>query len=133
MKIEGVPDGWEPVAFCHLSDGDEYICPDDGTVVQWVIGRRSVARLLKVRRIEPHCTWQHGQFKDGWIAEDDLGLVWYRDRPEFLDRWIVRGGPYCAIGRCLFNPPIFRSSLPYNERIQQVGPTYEATLRGETC
>lgn len=129
MKIEGVPDGWELVKLAP---------PEVG---QWFVNMKGEPELSQyditsfwpiIRRIEPHCTWQHGQFKDGWVAEDSCGLIWYRDKPEFIDQWRVHGGPMSVIGRCLVNPPVFRSDLPWNERIQQVGPTIESTLRGET-
>ena len=132
MKIEGVPDGWELVRIGAI-DIDEWTVDAAGNPQQYLGARHLGGYWPIIRRIEPHCTWQHGQFKDGWVTEDDGELQWFSSKP-------YHNGTVwdCSVGASFFelcmlvNVPVFRSSLPWNERIQQVGPTIEATLRGET-
>ena len=143
MKIEGVPEGWELVRIGRPDvgewnvghDGEPWFNsekPIDGVHEYWAI----------IRKVEPACSWPLGVFADGWIAEDidEEGyhyMWWHSHKPEVnksLYSWeptershecfSIDGGFLLAIVK-------FRADLPWTERIQQVGPTFEAGLKGE--
>ena len=133
MQIEGVPEGWEAVAFGPVIQGEWYVSSHTGTVLQWR-GRGSDQSYLKIRRVEPVCTWQHGVFTDGWIAQDPNGSLWlYSDQPTAEEEgWVSRhNNGYCMRlnRRGFVTEIVFRPDLPWTARIQQVGPTVEATLK----
>ncbi len=139
MKIEGVPEGWELVAVRPALEGEWYI-DTSGRPLQvtdipdW--GKQICVPII--RRVEPVCTWQHGVFADGWIAQDNQGEVYWHDEkptPATIGFW--ESGDDETIGldvfsRLYINPPVFRSDLPWTSRIQQVGPTIEVTLKEAT-
>lgn len=136
MKIEGVPEGWEIRTVYDAQSLADAIVQGDQRLHP---GERVVCAII--RRIEPVCTWQHGVFPDGWITEDLEGVVaWISEKPRAgEDAWLrpLHGKTDWFVvslgkkGGLLLNPPKFRDDLPWTERIQQVGPTIEATLRGE--
>ena len=135
MQIEGVPEGFEPVAFGRVVKGEVYMCPIAAHACEWVASTGSDNSYLKVRRVEPVCTWQHGVFADGWIAEDNDGDVfWHDELPSTSTSGYWESGDDDTLGLDVFfrlysNPPVFRSDLPWTSRIQQVGPTIESTLK----
>ena len=49
--IEGIPDGWELVAFRESSEG-EYFLNNEGKIEKWTLGRKSGVRLAIIRKIE---------------------------------------------------------------------------------
>lgn len=132
MQIEGVPEGWEAVAFRK---------PVSGELCLGLLGLPFEAQSeechtwLIIRRIEPVCTWQHGVFADGWIVQDNDGDVfWHDELPSTSTSGYWDSGDDDTLGLDVFfrlysNPPVFRSDLPWTSRIQQVGPTVEATLK----
>lgn len=50
-QIEGIPDGWELVAFREASEG-EYFLNNEGKIEKWTLGRKSCVRLAIIRKIE---------------------------------------------------------------------------------
>ena len=132
MKIEGVPDGWELVRIGTPIVG-EYVITHDGDPDLISAGRWLGKNFPIIRRIEPVCTWQYGVFADGWIAQDKNGSMWwYTDKPELeIDGWDnAIGEVHNLSGRSfMLKPPVFRPDLYWDNRIQQVGPAYEATLK----
>lgn len=133
MQIEGVPEGWEAVAFRKPVSG-EWVLDARGTPSFANAPSAFSPLYLIIRRVEPVCTWQHGMFADGWIAEDSNRSLWmYSTRPSPEEEgWVSRyNDGYCMRlnKKCFVNPPVFRSDLPWTSRIQQVGPTIESTLK----
>ena len=49
--IEGIPDGWELVAFRESSEG-EYFVDNEGKIEKWTLGRKSGGKLVIIRKIE---------------------------------------------------------------------------------
>ena len=72
MTIEGIPDGWELVAFREASEG-EYFVNNEGKIEKWTLGRKSGVRLAIIRKIEK--PKQYRPFKDPTEAESLLGEV----------------------------------------------------------
>lgn len=74
----------------------------------------------------PACSCPKGVFSDGWLAEDEDGEIYYFLNKPKLDKdhgmWKVTEGGYEDVPSWLSNPPVFRSDLPWNKRIQKVGP-----------
>ncbi len=133
MQIEGVPEGWELVRLGTPLVGEVYL-DDVGHAVANEIGDHVKVCWPIIRRVEPVCRWQHGVFADGWIAEDSNRSLWiYSTRPSPEEEgWVSRyNDGYCMRlnKKSFVNPPVFRSDLPWTSRIQQVGPTIEATLK----
>lgn len=128
-QVKGVPAGWELVGFYAPKKG-EFVIDTDGTPYE--VAHADVGEVLPViRKVAPVCTWPHGVFADGWIAEDESGdQYWYNSRPDSDgdDEW-GNGDDCHYIGEFLIQIP-FRADLPWDERIQQVGPTIEAKLKG---
>jgi hypothetical protein len=129
MQIEGVPYGWELVGFRAPKIG-EFIIDTDGAPYEV---RHDVSEKLPViRRAVPTCLWPHGMFADGWIAQDKNGSIWwYSGKPaKDEDCWDNGAGTVQHLVERGFmrNPPAFRQDIFWTDRIQQVGPTYEATL-----
>lgn len=132
-KIEGVPEGYELVGFVNLIMGDKYI-DEFGEIETWADGESSDRLFPKIRAIEPVCTWVHGMFKDGWIAEDESGgIYWFVKEPEPSEaprnEWHGSNGQCFDVNEEVFISPVFREDLPWNERIQEVGPTIESRLK----
>jgi hypothetical protein len=131
MQIEGVPEGFEIRTVYDAQSLADAIVQGDQTLKP---GERVVCAII--RRVEPVCTWQHGVFEDGWIAEDQSGeICWWTEKPVHHSEepeWVRPRRCVVHMIRCanlLLKPPIFRSDLPWTERVQQVGPTIEATLK----
>lgn len=132
-KIEGVPEGYELVGFVRLNLGDEYI-DEFGQVDTWADGDLSDRIYPKIMKGKPVCTWVHGMFKDGWIAEDESGgIYWFCKEPTPSEA--PRNEWHSTLGQCfgieeeVFISPVFREDLHWNERIQEVGPTIESRLK----
>ena len=51
MKIEGIPDGWEPVRFDCANDGDAYL-GGNGEILRHLSPRPTLAKRLIVRKIK---------------------------------------------------------------------------------
>lgn len=49
--IEGIPDGWELVAFREASEG-EYFIDSKGEIQKWTLGRKSCVKVAIIRKIE---------------------------------------------------------------------------------
>ena len=49
--IEGIPDGWELVAFREASEG-EYFVDSKGKIEKWTLGRKSWVKVAIIRKIE---------------------------------------------------------------------------------
>jgi len=71
MSIEGIPDGWELVAFRESSEG-EYFVNNEGKIEKWTLGRKSGVKLVIVRKIEK--PKQYRPFNDPTEAEQLLGF-----------------------------------------------------------
>lgn len=136
MQVEGVPDGWELVAIRAPKRGDWIVNVHGAPVL--IESDWCTSNIPIIRKVAPVCTWPHGVFADGWIAEDKGGeICWYSVNPEpgeDWDEWMYDDGSIeCLMARdCqnLLNAPVFRADLPWDQRIQQVGPTIEAKLKG---
>lgn len=131
MQIEGVPEGWEAVAFRKPVSGELCLGLHG---LPFEAQSEECHTWLIIRRIEPVCTWQHGVFTDGWIAQDSNGLLrLYSDQPTAEEEgWVSRhNNGYCMRlnRRGFVTEIVFRPDLPWTARIQQVGPTVEATLK----
>ena len=130
MKIEGIPDGWEFVGLRAPALG-EFIVSVTGRAEE--VTSQTNCVLPIIRKADPVCTWPHGVFADGWITQDgdDADKIEWHDKKPFITRspewWSSdgMGGEVCG----LINPPVFRSDLPWAERIQQVGPSVEKQTR----
>lgn len=121
MKIEGIPDGFEVrcvydaqrladavVSGQKLEEGERVVC-------------------AIIRKVEHVCTWPHGVFKDGWLAQDDDGYIyWHEERPNWdsNDGWWSSGGDTHGI-ECVIQSPVFKEDVSYSRRIVQVGPIVE--------
>lgn len=132
-KIEGVPEGYELVGFVRLLPGDEYI-DTMGMVDSWDDAEPSRHVHPKVIKVQPVCTWVHGMFKDGWIAEDESGgIYWFGGEPATSEaprnEWHSTASQCFGIEEEVFIMPVFREDLPWNERIQEVGPAIESRLK----
>lgn len=129
-KIEGVPKGWEPYAIGPVNNGETYMSHYSLSVLIWN-GSESEELYLKVRKTEPYCTWKHGVFTDGYVTQDQDGRQWFWSLQPSRGKgeWIGNGNFVCPLASTAVT---FRDDLQWNERIQQVGPTIEATLRGDT-
>lgn len=131
MKIKGVPEGYELVGFVNVEYKDNYI-DEAGGVETWENADPSDEILAKIVKIKPVCTWQHGMFKDGWIAQDeDESIYWYPVEPHLDPKstnWRVNGH-YCCLMDVAFILPVFREDLPWDKRIQKVGPEIESELK----
>lgn len=134
MKLEGVPEGYEVVRFANPAITEWYV-DTTGTVKQCV-EEVSGLRLI-VRKTEPVANWIHGVFNDGYVAEDQNGeQFWYDRRPQALSsgnswEWTDgrRTGQSVAIVAIAFAPiVVFRSDLPWYERIVAVGPHAEGEI-----
>lgn len=136
MKIEGVPEGWELVRIGFVEAGEHYISFSGGLSHNSGLGTLIDVHPI-IRKVEPACSWPHGVFADGWIAEDSDGSqAWYDSKPVHTttkrDVWtnnkttayIFLFGPQ-VVAEFLAVKPVFRADLPWTERIQQVGPTIE--------
>ena len=87
---------------------------------------------------EPLCTWPLGVFKDGWLAEDENGDVyWYELEPKlgiYNGEWTAEDGA-CFINHyhpedCYLPLKItFRPNLPWGKRIVKVGPEAERGMK----
>ena len=132
MKIEGVPEGWELVRIGVPNIG-EYVLGRTGVII--LMNNESTARTVLpiLKKAEPLCTWPLGVFADGWVAEGHEGAVyWYRTKPSWNSEKNYWDYTTTTVRSCdhLANGPVFRSDLRRDERIQKVGPTIEATLKG---
>jgi len=135
MKIEGVPEGWELVRIGNPDVG-ECIIGNEGepriiTANHW----QSVNHVI-IRKVEPDCSWPIGVFADGWLSQSSFAsaIYWSAEKPEWDPRsawWMTAGEDPVAVKGYLANHPVFREGLPWDERIQQVGPTVESRLKGE--
>ncbi len=125
MTIPGVPEGYEIRTVYDAQSLADAIVQGDQRLQP---GERIVCAII--RRIEPACTWPHGVFANGYVAQDqDGGLYWWNEYPKCGDsEWVGRSKFFCPLATTAV---VFRSDLPWTERIQQVGPTIEATLRGK--
>jgi hypothetical protein len=134
MKIEGVPEGWELVGFKPPVKGD-FIIDIDGSPYQ-ILHVDVTAKLPIIRKVEPACSWPLGVFADGWLSQSSFAsaIYWSAEKPEWDPRsawWMTAGEDPVAVKGYLANHPVFREGLPWDERIQQVGPTVESRLKGE--
>lgn len=123
MQIPGVPEGYEIRTVYDAQSLADTIVQGDQRLQP---GERVVCAII--RRIEPVCTWPHGVFCDGHITQDEDGSMWWwRDKPKKEDdQWFGRSKFGCPLCKTAV---VFRSDLPWTERIQQVGPTIEATWK----
>lgn len=74
----------------------------------------------------PVCTWPRGFFKDGWLAEEESGSIyWHGEKPTATSRgWSSEDWRHIET-TVLVNPISFRPDLPWNQRIVKVGPQAE--------
>ena len=73
MKIEGIPDGWEPVRFDCANDGDAYL-GGNGEILRHLSPRPTLAKRLIVRKIEKPKKYrpfanaaEFEPFRDRWV------------------------------------------------------------------
>lgn len=144
-KIQGVPEGYELVGLVKLYYGDIYI-DEIGNVETWENDYCSTEIRPKIVKERPTCQWVRGMFKDGWIAQDkeaqgktEAGTIYFYSIECKLGHDLSRGdwlndndddGTVIEVNPIGFTLPVFREDLPWTERVQQVGPIYEATLKG---
>jgi hypothetical protein len=142
MAIEGVPDGWELVRIGTPERGEHYLDGVGGIVESEIEDHPKVSWPI-IREVGPVCTWQHGVFADGWIAEDQDGSqIWFAVKPLSeggssgcdWNNWNnVEDTAWIFIRDMgqkksqFVNPPVFRADLPWTERIVEVGPSVEKT------
>jgi hypothetical protein len=141
-KIQGIPEGYELVGLVKLCYGDTYI-DEVGNVETWENAECSIEIRPKIVKERPICQWVRGMFKDGWIAQDDKdkfenlpGVIYFYSIECKLSNDLKRGewtndnddeGTVIEVNPIGFTLPVFREDLPWTERLQKVGPTYEAT------
>jgi len=132
MKIEGVPEGWELVRIGFMKK-DDWAIGGDGTPFQYIKEKTGNEFWPIIRKVKPVCVWPHGVFRDGWIAEQhEGGPHWFSKKPWWNSEENYWDYVSTTVRTCdhLANGPVFRSDLRRDERIQKVGPTIEATLKG---
>jgi hypothetical protein len=133
MKIHGVPEGWNVLKF-DVPQYAEFYVDSNGFIRQCCESphRFDNQKFLIVEKVQPPCEWQHGVFKNGWIAQDiDGHISWFPSKPHTTDkRWVSddETDQMVFLIKNLLNPPVFASGVRWTERIQQVGPDIEKIL-----
>lgn len=132
INLPGVPDGWVAEMWGAPKPGD-WILPTSGgepLLCNKPIAE-SVGLRLIVRRVEPVCVWPRGVLAYGWLAMDQNGSIWWHEsRPQVSN---TKSSSWVSEGFARKSTHIlgikFRDGLPWDQCIQQVGPTFEGGVQ----
>lgn len=141
VGVPGVPEGWELVRIGRRQVGDWFL---DGEGVPFKASSDGgTSNHVIVRKAETVCVWPRGVFKDGWIVQNSDGeLSWHSHKPlscyagNGSRLWIMTNGisgdlsctnddGEVVSGQMFLTPLVFREDLPFDRRIQKVGPAVE--------
>ena len=140
--VPGVPEGWELVRIGSVKHGVDFVVGGQGTV-ELATPEMDETFYPIVRKAAPVCVWQKGVFKDGWIVQGSDGeLSWHSHEPvscytsDGSRAWMMINGISANFsctnddgelvsGQMFLTPVVFRADLPFDKRIQKVGPAVE--------
>jgi hypothetical protein len=118
----------------HSPAKGEFVLCTRGRVVECTDDGWTGIVMPVIRKAAAVCVWPRGVFKDGWLVQDadETMYLYLARRPSFSDsddQWVVlkcEPEEYVLIDNSPFvNPPVFRADLPFEKRIQKVGPAVE--------
>lgn len=121
MSMDGIPEGYEPVAYRIAKIGELFIASDSGDVRE--AHYESQWRTMIVRKKDPALKIPPGVFADGWICCDQSGAVWWSGYKPYVDFseciWESNDGG-AEIDTDAIPCAKFDDALPWTERIVRV-------------